>query len=72
VRAAAKKKAAVQGRRRPRAGPKKEMAARAAARRGAITPRVSAAEKSGSDYHISGEGLLRNWMILLMGEGIHL
>jgi hypothetical protein len=66
------KKAAVQRRQRPRAAPKKEMAARAAARRGAATPRVSTAEKSDSDYHVSGEGLPRNWMIPLMGDGLHL
>jgi hypothetical protein len=38
------------------------VAARAAAKRGAANPRVSATKKSGSDYHVSGEGLSRNWM----------
>jgi hypothetical protein len=34
--------------------------------RDCATVRVSGSEKnSGSDYHISGEGLLQNWMILL-------
>jgi hypothetical protein len=41
------------------------VAARAATRRGATNPRVSAAERSGSDYHVSGEGLPRNWMDVL-------
>jgi hypothetical protein len=46
---------------------------RAAARRGAATPRVSAAEKNScSDYHISGEGLPRNWMHVLMCGGVHI
>jgi hypothetical protein len=36
-------------------------------------PRVSAAgKKSGSNYHVSGEGLPWNWMLLLTGEGLHL
>jgi hypothetical protein len=27
---------------------------------------------SGSDYHVRGDGLQRNWMPLLIGEGLHL
>jgi hypothetical protein len=34
---------------------KKVVVARAAASRGMTNPRVSAAERSGSDYHVSGE-----------------
>jgi hypothetical protein len=41
-------------------GAKEMVAARAAARRGTTNPRVSAAERSDSDYHISGEGLPQN------------
>jgi hypothetical protein len=40
--------------------PKKVVAARAAVRRGTTNPRVSVVEISGSDYHVSGEGLPRN------------
>jgi hypothetical protein len=39
---------------------KKVVVARATAKRGTTNPRVSAAERSGTDYHISGEGLLQN------------
>jgi hypothetical protein len=42
--------------------PKKVMAARAGARRGVANPRVSAAERSGFDYHVSGEELPLNSM----------
>jgi hypothetical protein len=51
---------------------KKVVAARAAARRGAANPMVSAAERSSSDYHISGEGLPRNWMIVLSHGGYNI
>jgi hypothetical protein len=36
------------------------VAARAAARRGMTNPRVSAAKRLGSDYHVGGEGLQQN------------
>jgi hypothetical protein len=52
--------------------PKKVVAARAAARRGTANPRVSAAERSGPDYHISGEGLPRNWMNALSHGGYNI
>jgi hypothetical protein len=39
---------------------KKVVAARATARRGTTNLRVSVAERSGSDYHVSGERLPRN------------
>jgi hypothetical protein len=48
------------------------VAARAAAKRGAANPRVSAAKKSGSDYHVSGEGLSRNWMDVLSHGGYNI
>jgi hypothetical protein len=38
-------------------GTKKVVAARAAARRGTTNPSISTMERSGSDYHVSGEGL---------------
>jgi hypothetical protein len=44
---------------------KKLVAARAVAKRGTTNPRVSAAERSCSDYHVSGEGLSQNWMDVL-------
>jgi hypothetical protein len=47
-------------------------ASRAASRRGTTTPRVSAAEGSGSDYHVSGEGLPRNWMNVLSHGGYNI
>jgi hypothetical protein len=51
---------------------KKVVAARVAARRGAANPRVSAVERSGSDYHVSGEGLPRNWMNVLSHGGYNI
>jgi hypothetical protein len=41
----------------------------------AARARVSVAEakkKSGSDYHVRGDGLLYNWMPLLIDEGLYL
>jgi hypothetical protein len=43
-----------------------------AARKGATTPRVSAAKKSSSDYHVSGERLPRNWMVVLSHKGYNI
>jgi hypothetical protein len=48
------------------------VAARAAARRDATNPRVSAAERSDSDYHVTGEGLPRNWMDVLSHGGYNI
>jgi hypothetical protein len=48
------------------------VAARAAVRRGMANPRVSAVERSASDYHISGEGLPRNWMDVLSHGGYNI
>jgi hypothetical protein len=61
-----------QERRWPRAAPKKVVVARAASRRGAANPRVSAVERSSSDYHVSGEGLPRKWMVVLSHEGYNI
>jgi hypothetical protein len=47
-------------------------AARAVARRGTATPRVSTTKRSGSDYHVSREGLLRNWMNVLSHGGYNI
>jgi hypothetical protein len=52
--------------------PKKVLAARAVAKRGVANPRVSAAERLGSDYHVIGEGLLRNWMDVLSLAGYNI
>jgi hypothetical protein len=46
--------------------------ARAAAKRGVANPMVSAAERSSSDYHVSGEELPRNWMIVLSYGGYNI
>jgi hypothetical protein len=51
---------------------KKVVAARAVARRGTTTLRVSAVEKSGSDYHVSGEGLPRNCIDVLSHGGYNI
>jgi hypothetical protein len=51
---------------------KKVVAAKAAARRGVANPRVSTTERSGSDYHVSREGLPRNWMIALSHGGYNI
>jgi hypothetical protein len=48
------------------------VAARAVARRGTTNPRVSAAERSCSDYHVSGEGLPRNEMDVLSHGGYNI
>jgi hypothetical protein len=48
------------------------VAARAAARRGTTTSRVSTAERLGSDYHASREGLPRNWMNVLSHGGYNI
>jgi hypothetical protein len=53
-------------------GTKKVVVARVAVRRGAANPRVSAAERSSSDYDVSGEGLLRNWMDALSHGGYNI
>jgi hypothetical protein len=52
--------------------PKKVVAARAAARRGVENPSVRVAERSGSDYHVSGEGLPQNWMDVLCHGGYNI
>jgi hypothetical protein len=51
---------------------KKVVAARAAARRGMTNYRVSAMERSGSDYHVSGEGLPRIWIDVLSHGGYNI
>jgi hypothetical protein len=48
------------------------VAARAAARRGTTNTRVSAAERSASDYYVSGEGLSRDWMDVLSHGGYNI
>jgi hypothetical protein len=48
------------------------VAARAAAKRGAANPRVSAAKRSSSDYHVRGEGLPWNWMDVLSHGGYNI
>jgi hypothetical protein len=48
------------------------VAARAAARRGAANPRVSTEERSGSNYHVSGERLPQNWMDILSHGGYNI
>jgi hypothetical protein len=48
------------------------VAARAAVRRGATNPSVSAAERSDSDYYVSGEGLPCNWMDILSHRGYNI
>jgi hypothetical protein len=48
------------------------VAVRAAARRGAANPRVSAAERSGSDYYVSRVGLPQNWMDVLSHGGYNI
>jgi hypothetical protein len=48
------------------------VAARATAWRGTTTPRVSAVERLGSDYHISGDGLPQNWMNVLSYGGYNI
>jgi hypothetical protein len=52
--------------------PKKLVVGRAAARRCTTTPKVSAAGRSGSDYHVSGEGLPRNYIIVLSHGGYNI
>jgi hypothetical protein len=53
-------------------GANKVVATRATVRRGAANPRVSAAERSGSDYHVSGDGLSWNWMDVLSHGGYNI
>jgi hypothetical protein len=48
------------------------VAARAAARRGGANSRVSVMERSGFDYHASGEGLSQNWMYILSHGGYNI
>jgi hypothetical protein len=48
------------------------VSARAVARRGAANLRISAMERSGSDYHVSEEGLPRNWMNILSHGGYNI
>jgi hypothetical protein len=41
--------------------------------RNSTTDRVSGSRKnSGSDYHVSGEGLSRNWMVVLSHRGYNI
>jgi hypothetical protein len=54
------------------AAQKKVVAARVAGRRGAANPRFSAVERSVSDYHVTGEGLPRNWMDVLSHGGYNI
>jgi hypothetical protein len=55
--------------------PKKVVAARAVARRGAANPRVSAAERLGSDYHVIGgiaaelDGCIESCRVQYIGIG---
>jgi hypothetical protein len=48
------------------------VAARTAAKRGATNPRVSAVERLGFDYYVSGDGLSQNWMVVLSHGGYNI